>query len=196
NLQEIRTNGFDFNVVLSKWADENPNHPLDYDLLTWLATFFGWDSACNLSSYLVDPADSARLEEFLQSNEFPAEDSAAPPIPALVTTSAADLTSAPRSPLTSPLIPPEPILRSRRRPAAAVPSNYPSDSKFHTPPASTTANDEMDVEEGTSRASVAQALVTEYDDSDEDEVAGDDTDDEVPVEIAPPSTLKSPKSRK
>ncbi|KAJ3712731.1 hypothetical protein C8R42DRAFT_647524 [Lentinula raphanica] len=172
NLQEIRTNGFDFNVVLSKWADENPNHPLDYDLLTWLATFFGWDSACNLSSYLVDPADSARLEEFLQSNEFPSDEPAAPPIPALVNTSAADLTSAPRSPLTSPLIPPEPILRSRRRPAAAVPSNYSSDSKFHTPPASTTADDEMDVEEGTSRASVAQALVTEYDDSDEDGVAG------------------------
>ncbi|KAJ3831498.1 hypothetical protein F5878DRAFT_667489 [Lentinula raphanica] len=67
-LQEIRANGFDFNVVLSQWVDDNPNHPLDYDLLTWLATFFGWDSACNLSSFLVDPDDTARLEEFLCNN--------------------------------------------------------------------------------------------------------------------------------
>ncbi|KAJ3713675.1 hypothetical protein C8R42DRAFT_727145 [Lentinula raphanica] len=196
NLQDIRTNGFDFNVVLSKWADDNPNLPLDYDLLTWLATFFGWDSACNLSSFLVDPNDTARLEEFLRSNEFPADDSTGPSIPALVTTSVADPSSAPRSPPVATLLPPEPILRSRRRPAAAVPSNYSSESKFHTPPASTTADDEMDVEEGTSRTSVAQALVAEHDDSEEEEIAGDDTDEDVPVELEPPTTLRSPQSRK
>ncbi|KAJ3713776.1 hypothetical protein C8R42DRAFT_726782 [Lentinula raphanica] len=196
NLQEIRTNGFDFNVVLSKWAEENPNLPLDYDLLTWLATFFGWDSACNLSSFLVDPNDTARLEEFLRSTEVSADDPAAPSNPALVTTSVDDLTSAPRSPPVTTLIPPEPILRSRRRPAAAVPSNCSTESKFHTPPASTTADDEMDVEEGTSRTSVAQALVADHDESDDEEVAGDDTDEDVLVEIEPPSNLKSPKSRK
>ncbi|KAJ3764669.1 hypothetical protein FB446DRAFT_710129, partial [Lentinula raphanica] len=165
NLQEIRTNGFDFNVVLSKWAEENPNLPLDYDLLTWLATFFGWDSACNLSSFLVDPNDTARLEEFLRSTEASADDLTAPSNPALVTTSVDDLTSQ---------------------------LFY----RFQVPhsPASTTADDEMEVEEGTSRTSVAQALVADHDDSDDEEVAGDDTDEDVLVEREPASNLKSPKS--
>ncbi|KAJ3816267.1 hypothetical protein F5880DRAFT_1619550 [Lentinula raphanica] len=191
---EIRTNGFDFNVVLSQWVDDNPNHPLDYNLLTWLATFFGWDSACNLSSFLVDPNDTARLEEFLLNNTAsstgPGDLSTATPtgvVPGL------------RDP--APPVEPstEPVSHLRRRPAAAIPSNFSSDSKFHTPPASTTADDDMEVEEGTSRASVAQALVTEYDDSDEeDDDAGANTDDEdnedEPVEIAP--SAPAPKTRK
>ncbi|KAJ3738263.1 hypothetical protein EV360DRAFT_90637, partial [Lentinula raphanica] len=112
-LQEIRTNGFDFNVVLSQWVDDNPNHPLDYDLLTWLATFFGWDSACNLSSFLVDPNDTARLEEFLRNNTSPIEipadpatPSATAAVPAVVSSTPVDSTSAFH----------EPLLRSRRRP--------------------------------------------------------------------------------
>ncbi|KAJ3816802.1 hypothetical protein F5880DRAFT_1618913 [Lentinula raphanica] len=197
HLQEIRANGFDFNVVLSQWVDDNPNHPLDYDLLTWLATFFGWDSACNLSSFLVDPNDTARLEDFLRSNHFPADDPAVPSIPTPSVTLAADVQPTSQTPFASPsLVLPGPGPISRRRPAAAVPSNFSSDSKFHTPPASTTADDEMEVEEGTSRASVAQALVTEYDDSEEDEMAGNDTDEDAPAEIAPPTVSKSPKSRK
>ncbi|KAJ3738237.1 hypothetical protein EV360DRAFT_77004, partial [Lentinula raphanica] len=197
NLQEIRAHGFDFNVVLSKWADENPNLPLDYDLLTWLATFFGWDSACNLSAFLVDPTDTARLEEFLLANNFPDDAPTNLSVPAPSMASATDLPPESRDPPTSSSsVPPGPVLSSRRRPAAAVPSNFSSDSKFHTPPASTTADDDMEVEEGTSRASVAQALVTEHDDSEEDEMAGDDTDDEVLVEAEPPTTLNSPRSRK
>ncbi|KAJ3715444.1 hypothetical protein C8R42DRAFT_645843 [Lentinula raphanica] len=197
NLQEIRAHGFDFNVVLSKWADENPNLPLDYDLLTWLATFFGWDSACNLSAFLVDPTDTARLEEFLLANDFPDDAPTNLSVPAPSMASATDLPPESRAPPTSSSsVPLGPVLSSRRRPAAAVPSNFSSDSKFHTPPASTTADDNMEVEEGTSRASVAQALVTEHDDSEEDEMAGDDTDEEVLVEAEPPTTLKSPRSRK
>ncbi|KAJ3766147.1 hypothetical protein FB446DRAFT_708867 [Lentinula raphanica] len=197
NLQEIRANGFDFNVVLSKWADENPNLPLDYDLLTWLATFFGWDSACNLSAFLVDPTDTTRLEEFLLASDFSDDGPTNPSVPAPLTASTTDLLPDSQAPLaSSSSLAQGSVLSSRHRPAAAVPSNFSSSSKFHTPPASTTADDDMEVEEGTSRASVAQALVTEYDDSEEDEMAGDDTDEEVLVEAAPPSTLKSPKSRK
>ncbi|KAJ3819636.1 hypothetical protein F5880DRAFT_1509997 [Lentinula raphanica] len=197
NLQEIRAHSFDFNVVLSKWADENPNLPLDYDLLTWLATFFGWDSACNLSAFLVDPTDTARLEEFLLANDFPDDAPTNSSVPAPSMASATDLPPDSRAPLTSSSsVPPGPVLSSRCHPAAAVPGNFSSDSKFHTPPASTTADDDMEVEEGTSRASVAQALVTEHDDSEEDEMAGDDTDEEVLVEAEPPSTLKSPRSHK
>ncbi|KAJ3739143.1 hypothetical protein EV360DRAFT_76847 [Lentinula raphanica] len=165
DLQAVRSSGFDFNVVLSQWVDDNPNHPLDYDLLTWLATFFGWDSACNLSSFLVDPTDTARLEAFLRSNEFPAEEPAGPSLPAPVATSVVVSTSSPPSPDSGHL--------SLRRPRAAVPSNFSSDLKFHTPPASTTVEEEMEVDEGTSRASVGRALLTEYDDTDDD----DDDDD-------------------
>ncbi|KAJ3738521.1 hypothetical protein EV360DRAFT_90534 [Lentinula raphanica] len=192
NIQEVRANGFDFNVVLSKWTEDNPNLPLDYDLLTWLATFFGWDSACNLSAFLVDPADAARLEDFLRNNtSFSTETADSPahlPAPAsLPITTPASTTSL--NPLGSPP-------RPRRRPAAATPSNFFSDDKFHTPPASTTVEEEMEVDEGTSRASVAQALVTEYDDSDDEEDADVETDDEAPVEIAPPASLNTPKPRK
>ncbi|KAJ3728662.1 hypothetical protein C8R42DRAFT_716562 [Lentinula raphanica] len=192
-LQEIRANGFDFNVVLSQWVDDNPNHPLDYDLLTWLATFFGWDSACNLSSFLVDPDDTARLEEFLRNNistvevaEDPSTSSYAAAVP----------TVSPSSPVNSTSNLPAPLPSSRRRPSAAIPINFTSDLPFHTPPASTTVDEEMDVEEGTSRASVVHALVTEYDDSDDEEDAEVETDDDVPVEIAPPASLNISKSRK
>ncbi|KAJ3764867.1 hypothetical protein FB446DRAFT_795632 [Lentinula raphanica] len=101
NIQEVRANGFDFNVVLSKWTEDNPNLPLDYDLLTWLATFFGWDSACNLSAFLVDPADAARLEDFLHNNTSSSTETADSPahLPAPASTSAASL------PITTPASP-------------------------------------------------------------------------------------------
>ncbi|KAJ3831555.1 hypothetical protein F5878DRAFT_647537 [Lentinula raphanica] len=183
-LQEIWANGFHFNVVLSQWVDDNPNHPLDYNLLTWFATFFGWDSACNLSSFLIDPDDTARLEEFLRNNvpivEI-AED--------LSTSSyaAAVPTVSPSSPVNSTSNLPEPLPHSRRRPSATIPSNFTSDLPFHTPPASTTVDEEMEVDEGTSRASVGRALLTEYDDTEDDE------DDEADVEEDPlvrPSAAK------
>ncbi|KAJ3738273.1 hypothetical protein EV360DRAFT_90625 [Lentinula raphanica] len=197
NLQEVQANGFDFNVVLSKWTEDNPNLPLDYDLLTWLATFFGWDSACNLSAFLVDPADAARLEDFLRNNTSSSTetaDSPAPP-PAPASTSATSLPiTTPASPTTLNSL--ESPHRPRRRPAAATPSNFFSNDKFHTPPASTTVEEEMEVDEETSRASVAQALVTAHDDIDDEEDAEVEPDDDVPVEIAPPASLNISKSRK
>ncbi|KAJ3714529.1 hypothetical protein C8R42DRAFT_646447 [Lentinula raphanica] len=185
NLQEIHSNGFDFNVVLSKWVEDNPNHPLDYDLLTWLATFFGWDSACNLSSYLVDPTDSARLEEFLQSNELPTTEATEPGAlePIVPSSSVPQLHhDSPLSPAKSAIHVPASPLTSRRQPLAAVPDNFSQDHKFHTPlPESITVdNEELDGEEGTSRTLVGWTLLAEHDDSDEDddldvEIINDDT---------------------
>ncbi|KAJ3709501.1 hypothetical protein C8R42DRAFT_649347 [Lentinula raphanica] len=176
---------FDFNVVLSKWVEDNPNHPLDYDLLTWLATFFGWDSACNLSSYLVDPTDSARLEEFLQSNELPTTEATEPGAlePIVPSSSVPQLHhDSPLSPAKSAIHVPASPLTSRRQPLAAVPDNFSQDHKFHTPlPESITVdNEELDGEEGTSRTLVGWTLLAEHDDSDEDddldvEIINDDT---------------------
>ncbi|KAJ3730321.1 hypothetical protein C8R42DRAFT_715025 [Lentinula raphanica] len=189
HLQEIRANGFDFNVVLSQWVNDNPNHPLDYDLLTWLATFFGWDSACNLSSFLVDPNDTARLEEFLRNNASAIEVAADPSTSSHPT---AVPTVSPSSPVASTSVFQEPVLHSRRRPSAAIPSNFTSDLPFHTPPASTTVDEEMEIDEGTSRASVGRALLTEYDDTDED-----DEDDEADVvEVDPLVRSSAAKIRK
>ncbi|KAJ3816726.1 hypothetical protein F5880DRAFT_1618997, partial [Lentinula raphanica] len=187
DLQAVRSSGFDFNVVLSQWVDDNPNHPLDYDLLTWLATFFGWDSACNLSSFLVDPNDTARLEEFLRNNASAIEVAADPSTSSHPTTVP---TVSPSSPVASTSVFQEPVLHSRRRPSAAIPSNFTSDLPFHTPPPSTTVDEEMEVDKGTSRASVGRALLTEYDDTDDDE----EDDEDEPVEIAPSATAS--KTRK
>ncbi|KAJ3816599.1 hypothetical protein F5880DRAFT_1512522, partial [Lentinula raphanica] len=192
NLQEIWANGFDFNVVLSKWADENPNLPLDYDLLTWLATFFGWDSACNLSSFLVDPSDTARLEEFLRSNDPPAPSSTDPmalepvaPVPSVpnVRKEPLQLSKARDGvPASSPSL--------RHRPAAAVPDNFRPDSKFHTPlPDSTIDDDEMDGDEGASRTSVGRTLLAEYDDD-------SDEDENVDVEFVDPDQAELPQTAK
>ncbi|KAJ3738067.1 hypothetical protein EV360DRAFT_90868, partial [Lentinula raphanica] len=120
-MRQVRDSSFDLNVVLSRWADDNPNLPLDYDTLTWLATLFGWNSACNLADYLANPDDLPRLEEFMREQLPPPPDSAdpAPSIPPR---------SAKSSPQASPVIsipgPPDPQPLSRRRPAAAVPSNF------------------------------------------------------------------------
>ncbi|KAJ3723444.1 hypothetical protein C8R42DRAFT_641626 [Lentinula raphanica] len=191
SMRTVRDTGFDFNVVLSQWAIDNPHLPLDYDTMTWLATLFGWHSACNLSDHLATPADRERLEEFLRINLPSPEE--------LDTTQAASSsTPFPSADPTSSTVPASPgsPCQPRRRPAAATPSNFFSKDKFHTPPASTTVEEEMEVDEGTSRASIAQALVTEHDDSDDEEDVDVETDDEAPVEIAPPASLNAPKSRK
>ncbi|KAJ3816703.1 hypothetical protein F5880DRAFT_1619024 [Lentinula raphanica] len=185
SMRKVRDSGFDLNVVLSRWAEDNPNLPLDYDTVTWLATLFGWNSSCNLSDYLSSPEEIAKVEAFIRENlvsSTPAE----PPL-------AIEPSFSSHTPFTSVS---EPQLPARRRPAAAIPINFSSARQSHTPPASTTADEEMDVEEGTSRASVVHALVTEYDDSDDEEDAEVETDDDVPVEIAPPASLNISKSRK
>ncbi|KAJ3764710.1 hypothetical protein FB446DRAFT_795820 [Lentinula raphanica] len=190
SMQTVRNTGFDINVVLSQWTEHNPNLVLDYDTITWLATFFRWDSSCNLVEYLATPEDRDRLEEFVRNNLSP---SAAPDASLIVPTSTPLLDSTPRFPdAPGPVVPPP---STRRRPAAGVPINF---SQKHKTP-SPIADEEMDVEDGASRNSAGPALVTEYDDSDEeDDNAGANTDDEddedEPAEIAPSAT--APKTRK
>ncbi|KAJ3740021.1 hypothetical protein EV360DRAFT_90441 [Lentinula raphanica] len=194
-MQTVRSSGFDLNVVLSRWAEDNPNLPLDYDIVTWLATLFGWTSSCNLVDYLSNPEDQAKLAEFMRDHP-PIPSSSEPPFLDPTPLSARPSSSiTPATPLPSVTAMSEPLLRSRRRPAAGVPVNFSSSQQSHTPLASTTADEELDVEEGTSRTSVAQALVAEYDDSEEDGDAGADTD-EADVEVAAPAFVKSPKIRK
>ncbi|KAJ3764747.1 hypothetical protein FB446DRAFT_795771, partial [Lentinula raphanica] len=120
-MQKVQDTSFDLNVVLSRWADDNPDLPLDYDTLTWLATLFGWNSACNLADYLSTPEDLPRLEEFMREQLPP------PSGPSESTgsgTSRPPKSPSPTSPLSSALGPEGSLLKSRRRPAAAVPSNF------------------------------------------------------------------------
>ncbi|KAJ3764792.1 hypothetical protein FB446DRAFT_710004 [Lentinula raphanica] len=186
-LQAVRDQGFDFNVVLSQWATDNPNYPLDFDMLAWLSTFFGWDSACNLSKHLVNPADAPRLEELLRSNASlfgdlnNAPSLSAPRVPPAATSTSKSTGSVPGA-----------SSKSRLRPAAAVPSNFHQDQEFHSPlPDSVTvADDEADVEEGTSRASVGRALLPEYDDSDEDDPDVEILD-QAPIHFTQPSKTRT-----
>ncbi|KAJ3715019.1 hypothetical protein C8R42DRAFT_725961 [Lentinula raphanica] len=186
SMQNIRAVGFDINVVLSQWMDHNPNLVLDYDTVTWLATFFGWDSSCNLIEFLATPEDRERLEEFIRNN---LADPAAPSTSLVASTSA----SVPASDPLSPVVPvaADPPRSSRRRPAAAVPINFSQEPKLPSP----VADEEMDIEDGASasRNSAGPALVTEYDDSDEEDDAEEDTDDDDPAPLAP---SKSPTVRK
>ncbi|KAJ3727557.1 hypothetical protein C8R42DRAFT_717003 [Lentinula raphanica] len=162
-LWQVRSSGFDLNVVLSRWADDNPNLPLDYDMLTWLAT----------SSDGIHPATLPRSSSDSARSFFPALDVPEPP--------------------ESPRL-------SRRRPAAATPSNFFSDREFHTPlPESTIVDDEVEDEAGNdekaeevSRVSAGRSLLTEYEDeSDED----DEPDVEI-IETHASEVTKSVKNRK
>ncbi|KAJ3764782.1 hypothetical protein FB446DRAFT_795733 [Lentinula raphanica] len=190
SLQTVRNTGFDINIVLSQWIEHNPNLVLDYDTITWLATFFGWDSSCNLVEYLATPEDRERLEEFIRNNLSPP---ASLGTSLVVPTPTSLLDSTLRSPdAPGPVVPPP---STRRRPAAGVPINFSQKPKTPSP----VADEEMDVEDGASRNSAGPALVTEYDDSDEeDDDAGAHTDDEddedEPVEIVASAT--APKARK
>ncbi|KAJ3765212.1 hypothetical protein FB446DRAFT_709644 [Lentinula raphanica] len=212
SLQDVRANGFDFNVVLSKWAEDNPNLPLEYDMLVWLSTLFGWDSSCNISQYLSNPADTARLEAFLHSNDPVLPSVVVPELPPSTSTcsSSAATSSDPapssRDPDSATLpqvpssFPTDPVPPSHRRPAAAVPINFGLGRNSHTPPASTAADNDMDVEDGASRTSAGQALVAEYDDSeeedDDDAKSDDDGDDDDDAEGAAVATLAPARSSK
>ncbi|KAJ3738133.1 hypothetical protein EV360DRAFT_90790 [Lentinula raphanica] len=171
-MRQVRDSSFDLNVVLSRWADDNPNLPLDYDTLTWLATLFGWNSACNLTDYLANPDDLPRLEEFMRE-QLPPPPNSADPAPASMPRSAKS------SPQASPVVsipgPPDPQPLSRRRPAAAVPSNFhPSPSRrpvsTSIPTSSTTQDDEAE-------------------DEDEDEDEEEEEDDDDPAGTAVDHTL-------
>ncbi|KAJ3831413.1 hypothetical protein F5878DRAFT_667581 [Lentinula raphanica] len=185
-MQKVRSTGFDLNVVLSRWAEDNPDLPLDYDTLTWLATLFGWDSSCNLVDYLATAEDRARLEAFMHDSlPSPAD----PVAPATLPAVSSSLLDAPE--------PPESPRLSRRRPAAATPSNFFSDHEFHTPlPESTIVDDEGENEaendekaEEVSRVSAGRSLLTEYEDE-------SDEDGEPDVETIEPHASEVPNSVK
>ncbi|KAJ3965232.1 hypothetical protein EV361DRAFT_955212 [Lentinula raphanica] len=206
SLQDVRANGFDFNAVLSKWAEDNPNLPLEYDMLVWLSTLFGWDSSCNISQYLSNPADTARLEAFLHSNDPVLPSVVVPELPPSTSSDPAPSSRDPDSatlPQVPSSFPTDSVPPSRRRPAAAVPINFGLGRNSRTPPASTAADDDMDVEDGASRTSAGQALVAEYDNSEEEDDDdakldddGDDDDDAEHMEVATLAPARSPKTRK
>ncbi|KAJ3726152.1 hypothetical protein C8R42DRAFT_718390 [Lentinula raphanica] len=66
---KLKRAGLDANVVLSAWAEEHPNQELDYDTACWFATFFGWNSSCNLSAYLKDSESIAKFQAFIRAHE-------------------------------------------------------------------------------------------------------------------------------
>ncbi|KAJ3963857.1 hypothetical protein EV361DRAFT_874492 [Lentinula raphanica] len=67
-MRHLRAQGFDANVVLSRWAEENPNTPVDFETISWFSTLFGWNTSCNLSRFLSNPTDIAKLETFLRQH--------------------------------------------------------------------------------------------------------------------------------
>ncbi|KAJ3816720.1 hypothetical protein F5880DRAFT_1619004 [Lentinula raphanica] len=177
SMQTVRDSSFDLNVVLSRWADDNPNLPLDYDTLTWLATLFGWNSACNLTDYLSNPEDLPRLEEFMREHLPPSPASVDQPLVVVPRASKPASQSSPGK-----LIPvlDSPELKSRRRPAAGVPINFSSTSAFRAPSSSapplsaTIPDEEMDVEGGPASSAAVQELRADPEADEEDgEVDGD-----------------------
>ncbi|KAJ3710257.1 hypothetical protein C8R42DRAFT_729401 [Lentinula raphanica] len=178
-MQKVRDSSFDLNVVLSRWADDNPNLPLDYDTLTWLATLFGWNSACNLIDYLSNPEDIPRLEAFMREHlPPPPESSDQSQAVALRSTQS----SFPPSPLKPTTVSDEPGLKSRRRPAAGIPVNFVSSPGFRTPstsappPSVTVPDDDMDAEGGSASIAAVQELMADPD-ADDDDGEGDGDDD-------------------
>ncbi|KAJ3764816.1 hypothetical protein FB446DRAFT_709978, partial [Lentinula raphanica] len=135
----------------------------------------------------LDPSTHrARLEAFMHDSlPSPAD----PVAPATLPAVSSSLLDAPE--------PPESPRLSRRRPAAATPSNFFSDHEFHTPlPESTIVDDEVEDEAGNdekaeevSRVSAGRSLLTEYEDE-------SDEDDEPDVEIIEPHASEVPKSVK
>ncbi|KAJ3831590.1 hypothetical protein F5878DRAFT_674220 [Lentinula raphanica] len=62
--------GLDANVVLTAWAKEHPNEKLSYDDATLFATFFNWNSSCNLSTYLENPEEIEKFRQFLKDHKL------------------------------------------------------------------------------------------------------------------------------
>ncbi|KAJ3727170.1 hypothetical protein C8R42DRAFT_717992 [Lentinula raphanica] len=49
---------------------EHPDDKLSYDDVTLLATFFNWNSSCNLSAYLETPEEIERFQQFLKDHKL------------------------------------------------------------------------------------------------------------------------------
>ncbi|KAJ3963945.1 hypothetical protein EV361DRAFT_956455 [Lentinula raphanica] len=174
-MRSLRAQGFDANVVLSHWAEENPNTPVDFETVSWFSTLFGWNTSCNLSRYLSNPDDIAKLEAFLQQLDPELPTSVKPPLqsqpsPAKTTTSLEPVVGTVR----------QPVLKSKHRPAAAVPVNFPLRRAFQTPstssappPSATAVDEESDDEEEPAQATPGQSLLTEYEGDGDDDAEAD-----------------------
>ncbi|KAJ3816466.1 hypothetical protein F5880DRAFT_1619293 [Lentinula raphanica] len=69
-VRDLKVAGLDANVVLTAWAKEHPNDKLSYDDTTLLATFFNWNSSCNLSVYLEKPEEIDKFQHFLKEHKL------------------------------------------------------------------------------------------------------------------------------
>ncbi|KAJ3718538.1 hypothetical protein C8R42DRAFT_723870 [Lentinula raphanica] len=69
-VHDLKASGPDANVVLTAWAKEHPDDKLGYDDVTLLATFFNWNSSCNLSAYLETPEEIERFQQFLKDHKL------------------------------------------------------------------------------------------------------------------------------
>ena len=69
-VRDLKVAGLDANVVLTAWAKEHPNDKLSYDDATLLATFFNWNSSCNLSAYLEKPEEIDKFQHFLKEHKL------------------------------------------------------------------------------------------------------------------------------
>ncbi|KAJ3963749.1 hypothetical protein EV361DRAFT_984294, partial [Lentinula raphanica] len=61
-VRDLKVAGLDANVVLTAWAKEHPDEKLSYDNATLFATFFNWNSSCNLSAYLEKPEEIEKFQ--------------------------------------------------------------------------------------------------------------------------------------
>ncbi|KAJ3739134.1 hypothetical protein EV360DRAFT_90501 [Lentinula raphanica] len=130
-MRRLRSQGFDANVVLSRWAEENPNVPVNFETLSWLSTLFGWTTSCNVAQFLSNPSEIEKLEVFLrQIDPEPTAESSSLPGPSPISPQAA---APPDLPVGSVR---QPELKSKRKPAAATPINFPLPRAFQTPASS------------------------------------------------------------
>ncbi|KAJ3712975.1 hypothetical protein C8R42DRAFT_727719 [Lentinula raphanica] len=174
-MRHLRAQGFDANVVLSHWAEENPNTPVDFETISWFSTLFGWNTSCNLSCFLSNPDDIAKLETFLRQLDPEPPTSAKSPLssqpsPAKTTTSSEPVVGTVQ----------QPVLKSKHRPAAAVPVNFPLRRAFQTPstssappPSATAVDEESDDEEEPAQATPGRSLLTEYEGDGDDDAEAD-----------------------
>ncbi|KAJ3727088.1 hypothetical protein C8R42DRAFT_717908 [Lentinula raphanica] len=171
-MRNLRAQGFDANVVLSHWAEENPNTPVDFETISWLSTLFGWHTSCNVSKFLSSPSDIEKLEAFLRQLDPEPPTPANPPPQNQPSPSKTPASSGPVVGTVR-----QPVLKSKHRPAAAVPVNFPLRRAFQTPstssappPSATAVDEESENEEEPAQATPGRSLLAEYE-GDEDEDA-------------------------
>ncbi|KAJ3711962.1 hypothetical protein C8R42DRAFT_728279 [Lentinula raphanica] len=115
-VRDLKVSGLDANVVLTAWAKEHPNEKLGYDDATLFATFFNWNSSCNLSAYLEKPEDIEKFQQFLKDHKLD--------LPSVPSTSG-EATSDPGEP---------PVEEPKRTYSAMHASNWKSDAEAAAKP--------------------------------------------------------------